>query len=68
MDDLITALQIFRKYGNPAWPTHCEHDKMYVSIDPADVTDEDKKELERLGFSPDYEISELFSSYKFGSA
>ena len=32
MDDLIAALTILRKYGNPQWPTHCEHDILYVAI------------------------------------
>jgi len=30
MDDLIKALQILRKYGNPKYPTHCEHDTLYI--------------------------------------
>jgi len=34
MDDLIKALQILRKYGNPGNPTHCEHDTLLVLIDP----------------------------------
>lgn len=68
MDDLIKALQIFRKYGNPEWPTHCEHDIMYVSINPSDVTEEDIKSLEKLGFTPNYDYEPMFSSYRFGSA
>ena len=40
MKDLIEALNIFLKYGNPKYPTHCEHDIMYVSIDPELVSDE----------------------------
>jgi hypothetical protein len=27
MKELIEALQIFLKYRNETWPTHCEHDK-----------------------------------------
>lgn len=30
MEDLIKALQIFMKYGNPAYPFHCEHDILYI--------------------------------------
>ena len=30
MKNLIKALQIFLKYGNPKWPTHCEHDNLYI--------------------------------------
>lgn len=65
MDDLIKALHIFRKYGNPQWPTHCEHDVLMVMIDPADVDSADVLELETLGFLVD---NEYFKSYKFGSA
>ena len=38
MDDLITALTIFRKYSDTKYPTHCEHDTLYVLIDPDVVT------------------------------
>jgi hypothetical protein len=65
MDDLIKALQIFRKYGNPAWPTHCEHDELRVCIDPDDVSKEDLELLNDLGFFPE---EECFLSFKFGSA
>ncbi len=70
MEDLIKALQIFLKYGNPAYPTHCDHDDMIiVGIYPADVSDEDKSELDRLGFIVGNESGvSLFHSYKFGSA
>jgi hypothetical protein len=65
MQDLITALQIFLKYGNPMYPTDCEHNELFVWIDPAIVSKEDKKELERLGFTP-YEDKDIFHSYRFG--
>lgn len=68
MKDLIEALQIFLKYGDPYAPTHCEHDVMYVMISPDVVSDEDTSKLDELGFYPDDEISECFSSYRFGSA
>jgi hypothetical protein len=65
MEELIKALQIFLKYGNPDYPTHCEHDELFVDIDPELVSEEDKKTLDELGFFPnDYNG---FSSYKFGS-
>jgi hypothetical protein len=67
MDDLIKALTILRKYGNPNYPTHCEHDVMYFNIDYHLVSDEDKQELEILGISHDEENAK-FKSYKFGSA
>jgi hypothetical protein len=66
MEDLIKALQIFLKYENPPYPTHCEHDVMIVAINPEIVSDEDKKALDALGFSAD-EDEGYFQSYKFGS-
>ena len=68
MEDLIKALQIFLKYGNPDYPTHCEHDELFIMIAPKDVSAEDKATLEELGFSPDGEFGLSFVSYKFGSA
>lgn len=68
MDDLLTALMIFSKYGNPTSPTHCEHDILYVCIDPADVLEEDIDDLKKLGFVPDPEFGDMFSSNRFGSA
>lgn len=67
MDDLIKALQIFRKYGNPEWPTHCEHDVMGVAIEFGDVSNEDKDKLADLSFFEDDE-SGYFKSFRFGSA
>ena len=66
MDDLIQALQILRKYGNPEYPTHCEHDVLYVFISPDDVSEQDLKTLDDLGFFPS-DDGEGFQSYKFGS-
>jgi len=71
MEQLIEALQIFMKYGNPKFPTHCEHDILYISadIDPEKVSDEDKarlKELEFLCGDPD-DSGETFYSYHYGS-
>ena len=67
MEDIIKALQILFKYGNPHNPFHCEHDTLYVwGIDPSEVSDADKKELDRLGFFED-EDGEGFISYRFGS-
>jgi hypothetical protein len=67
MDDLIKALMIFRKYGNPDNPTHCEHDVMTVTIEYSKVSEEDKKELGKLGFIRERENG-FFKSYRFGSA
>lgn len=68
MEDLIKALQIFLKYGNPDNPTHCEHDEMLVCIDPDIVSDEDKVELYKLGFFVSKEYPTCFMSFRFGSA
>lgn len=70
MKELIEALQILLKYGNPDNPTHCEHDVMYIcGIEPDDVSKEDKVKLKKLGFSVGNETGEdLFYSYKYGSA
>jgi hypothetical protein len=66
MKDLIEALQIFLKYGNPYSPTHCEHDVLTVMIDFDKVSQEDKVKLEELSFKEnDYGC---FMSYRFGSA
>lgn len=70
MEDLIKALQIFLKYGNPKYPTHCEHDVLTIcGINPIDVSEEDKAELDNLGFFISDEYGdECFQSFKFGSA
>jgi len=69
MKDLIEALQIFLKYGNPESPTHCEHDVLTIcDINPDDVSDEDKVKLEGLGFIISEEYGEeCFQSFRFGS-
>lgn len=64
MKQLIAALQIFLKYSDTEYPTHCEHDILHVCVDPELVTDEDKNQLHELGFSYD---SDHFYSYKYGS-
>lgn len=64
MEDLIKALQIFRKYGNPEYPTNCGHDELWINIDPKLISKKDREELEELGF---FESDDGFSSFKFGS-
>lgn len=76
MDDLIEALTILRKYGNPDNPTHCE--LAICGIKPLDVSSEDRGKLRELGFilsldedeDHDKEDGEeaYFCSFKFGSA
>ena len=70
MKKLIEALQILIKYGDYNWPTHCEHDVLYiVGINPDDVTEEDKNKLHELGFLIGEETGQkLFYSYKYGSS
>lgn len=69
MDDLIKALQIFRKYmtSDAYAPTHCEHDVFMVCCVPFDsVSAEDVIELDKLGFewSNTYDC---WTSSRFGS-
>ena len=68
VDKLIEALKIFLKYGNPTYPTHCEHDVLYImEIEEGAVSDEDKAKLDTLGFFWS-EGEECFMSYRYGSA
>ncbi|GAF97260.1 unnamed protein product [marine sediment metagenome] len=70
MKDLIKALQILLKYSNDDHnPTNCSHDEFYVGagIQYDDVSEEDTKELEKLGFAPCEEYGEGFISFRFGS-
>ena len=62
---LIQALQIFLKYGDVSYPTHCEHDVLTVCVDPSKVSDEDKVILKELGF---FESDDCFQSFRYGSA
>lgn len=64
MDDLIQSLWIFRKYGDRQFPTCCEHGKLMVDYDN-DMENDDKDELNRLGFFFDEEL-DCWISYKFG--
>lgn len=66
MEDLIKALQIFLKYENKMYPIYCEHDILYVDIDPSIVSDEDKETLDGLGFFV-YDELDCFASFKYGS-
>ena len=67
-DAVIEALNIFKKYKNPGYPFHCEHDMLYVMVEGDEVTDEeDRKRLEELGFIVDEDTSN-YVSFRFGSA
>ena len=68
MEDLIKALQIFLKYSNPDYPTHCSHDVLHIcGIIPSEVSDEDIVILDAMGFFVD-EDEDCFMSFKYGSA
>ena len=67
MSDLIKALQILLKYGDPKFPTCCEHDELFVHVvHPDMVSDEDIVALETLGFHVNEGLG-CFSSFRFGS-
>lgn len=66
MDDLIEALTILRKYGNPHHPTNCGHDVLWVDTDPEQVSPEDTARLGELSFTPE-SGTPGFSSFRFGS-
>lgn len=70
LSELIEALQIFRKYGDPTSPTHCEHDTLTIwGIEPSQVSDEDKAKLDDMGFFVSNEYGdEKFQSFRYGSA
>lgn len=68
MEKLIQALQIFLKYKNEAWPTHCEHDiLMIMAVSQEEVSSEDTDKLDKLGFfwSEEYDC---WASFRYGSA
>ena len=67
MNDLIEALQLFRKYANEKWPTHCEHDEMWImGVGREMVSDADHKRLDELGFF--WSEEDCYKSFRFGSA
>jgi len=67
MENLIKALQILLKYGNPKYPTCCEHDTLYIcGIKFSDVSAEDIEKLEELGFNKGDDDN--FYSFRYGSA
>ncbi len=68
MENLIKALQIFLKYNNEKYPTHCEHDTLHImNISWSEVSEEDRAKLKTLGFIHDTENGG-FISFFFGSA
>jgi len=68
VEDLIKALQIFLKYENAKYPTNCSHDVLAImEINQRDVSNEDIKALDELGFLWSVE-DECFISFLYGSA
>jgi len=68
MEKLIEALQIFLKYGNPEYPTHCAHDELWIcGYDWESFSQEDRDKLDELGFFY-AESDEAIKSYRYGSA
>ena len=67
MEQLRKALEIFAKYTSDEYPTSCEHNQLYVLVDPANVSKEDIAALNELGFIAD-EDEGNFYSFKYGSA
>lgn len=67
MDDLIEALTIFRKYGNPSHPVFCGHDQIFINVPtrPSEMTPEDAERLKMLSFTHDGDMG--WYSYRFGS-
>ena len=65
--DLLEALTLFAKYTSDDHPTCCEHDMLYVLVDPAAVSAEDCVRLDVLGFTAQ-ESDGNFRSSRFGSA
>ena len=66
MKNLIKALTILSKYTESEYVTSCEHDVLYVHIDPGLVSAEDRIELDALGFHADFS-SYNFTSFAYGS-
>jgi hypothetical protein len=66
MKKLVRALQIFNRYTDSEFPTSCEHNQMFVHVDPKQVNQSDITELENIGFEVDYDL-ECFVSNKYGS-
>lgn len=71
MDDLIKALQIFKKYmeengHNMTWPTNCSHDVLYIDCRVEWIPKNQHSELENLGFVAD-DDDDGWISFRFGS-
>lgn len=69
MKKLIEALTIFAKYQDLEWPTHCEHDVLYImGITRDEVSPEDQEALKELGFIWSDSDGGAWMSFRYGSA
>lgn len=71
MKDLIEALTILGKYQEEGteWPTHCEHDVLYVmGVTEDQPTAEEKARLAELDFLWMGKGEKCWGSFRFGSA
>ena len=71
MQELIEALQILSGYLTDdyyfnKYPTNCDHDVLRVCVDYTEISEEDLKRLEELGFVPDEDTGYMVS-YRYGS-
>jgi hypothetical protein len=66
MSNLIKALNIFLKYRDEIYPTHCEHDELWIcGYNDIDISEEDVRMLNNLGF---IRYSDSWKSFRYGSA
>jgi len=68
MEKLIEALQIFLKYKNKTFPTHCVHEiLLVVEITEEEISEDDKQKLDELKFfwSTEYDC---WASFRYGSS
>ncbi len=70
MKKLIEALTIFLKYKDLEWPTHCEHDVLYImGVTKNEVSEEDQARLKALDFIwSESDGEDCWLSFKYGRA
>ena len=69
MKELIEALTILYKYMSveTKYPTHCEHDVLFVFGVDKEISEEDTRRLKELGFFKNEDYDNSWKSYRFGS-
>ena len=66
--DLKKAIELFHSRADDLIsPFHCEHDTLYVSVDPGSFTSAELEQLAEWGFLPGAD-EPMFYSFRFGSA